>query len=285
MKIDRDRARAAFAAYVAPYDPKNPRISLKVAHTYRVASLSDRIARAAGLAGEDVDLAWLCGLLHDVGRFEQVRRWDTFRDADSTSHARLGARELFCERKTLGRPDASSQLPRIRDYLDDASEDELIRTVIAVHSDLAIPETLDERTRAFANIVRDADKVDILRTVECDTPETILGCSAGTLLESAISPEATRAFDERRCMRRDERSQPADYLVSFACFAFELVYPESRRAMREQGFALRLLESPFGITEPFHKPATRAELARMADELRAWLGADDREATRTPEPI
>lgn len=276
MKIDRDRARAAFAAYVAPYDPKNPRISLKVAHTYRVAGLCDRIARSAGLSTEDVDLAWLCGLLHDVGRFEQVRRWDTFRDADSTSHARLGARELFCERKTLGRPDTSSQLPRIRDYIDDAAEDELIRTVIAVHSDLAIPDGLGERTRVFANIVRDADKVDILRTVECDSPETILGCSAETLLESTISPEATRAFDERRCMRRDDRSQPADFLVSFVCFAFELVYPESRRTMREQGYALRLLERPFGIAEPFRNPKTRAELARMASEMRTYLEDADR---------
>ena len=267
MQIDRDQARDAFRAYVAPYDPKNPRIALKIAHTHRVAALADRIAQSAGLEAHDVDLAWLCGLLHDVGRFEQVRRWNTFRDSDSTSHARLGARELFCERKTLGKPDASSEQPRIRDYLDDASEDELIRTVIAVHSDFAIPETLDERTRAFANIVRDADKVDILRAVETDTPETILGCSAEDLLESGISPEATRAFAERRCMRRDERSQPADFLVSYACFAFELVFPESRRIMREQGYALRLLERPFGITEPMRDPHTHAELARMAHEL------------------
>ena len=37
----------------------------------------------------DVDLAWLLGMLHDVGRFEQLRRYGTFIDADSTDHAQL----------------------------------------------------------------------------------------------------------------------------------------------------------------------------------------------------
>lgn len=74
-------------------------------------------------------------------------------------------------------------------------------------------------------------------------------------------------------MPRADRRQPADYLVSFACFAFELVYAESRRAMRDQGYLLALLERPFGISEPFRDPHTRAELARMASELRIWLSA------------
>ena len=88
--VDRDRARAAFEAYVGPYDIANLRIALKVAHTYRVAAIAERIAAAEGWTAEDIDLAWLCGLLHDIGRFEQLRLWDTFRDAGSASHAALG---------------------------------------------------------------------------------------------------------------------------------------------------------------------------------------------------
>ena len=100
MNVDRDRALQAFLAYVEPYDSKNPRIALKVAHTLRVAALSDEIARAdvptgPGLTAEDVDLGWLIGLLHDIGRFEQVRRFDTFNDAISLPHAALGSEILF----------------------------------------------------------------------------------------------------------------------------------------------------------------------------------------------
>lgn len=274
MIIDRDRARTAFDAYVAAYDPSNPRIALKVEHTYRVAEVAHRIATDLGLDERDVDLAWLCGLLHDMGRFEQVRRWDTFRDADSTSHARLGEIVLFGSREHLGKPIAGSGEPRIRDFVADASEDEVIRIAVCLHSDYRLPAGLDERTRMFCDITRDADKIDILRVASLDTPEAMLGCSMDELLGSTLSPEATRAFDERRCMLRDERSQPADFLVSFVCFAFELAFAPSKKIMREQGCAIGLLEHPFGASGPFHNDHTRAELARMAREMGAYLEED-----------
>ena len=276
MHIDRERARAAFAEYVAPYDPANPRIALKVAHTYRVAEVAERVATAQGLPAEDVDLSWLCGLLHDIGRFEQVRRWNTFRDADSASHARLGADALFGPRERLGVPvvGPDGDTPRIRDFVDDASTDELIRTAVALHSDYRLPAGLDERTRTFCELTRDADKVDILGTVQAGTPETLLGCTGDELLDSGLSDEAVAAFDEHRCMLRDERSQPADFLVSFCCFAFELAFAESRRIMREQGYIYELLERPFGIAEPFRREDTRRELARMGREMHAYLEGD-----------
>ena len=275
VPIDRERARAAFLAYVAPYDPDNPRIALKVTHTLHVADLCDRIAREQGWPAADIDLAWLCGLLHDMGRFEQVRRWDTFRDAVSCSHAQLGAAVLFDEREHLGVPVPAANpgfgIPRIRDFLDSPAADAVIRTAVELHSDYRLPRDLDSRTRAFTELVRDADKIDILRTVDADTPETILGCDADELLASSLSPEATQAFDARRCMLRDDRSQPADFLVSFACFAFELAYPQSRGIMREQGYATALLTRPFGIEAPFRNPHTQSELQRMAHELDLYL--------------
>ena len=88
--IDRDRARADFKSYTDAYDATNPRIALKIEHTYHVAEACDAVAREQGWSSEDIDLAWLCGLLHDMGRFEQLRRWDTFKDAESMSHAALG---------------------------------------------------------------------------------------------------------------------------------------------------------------------------------------------------
>lgn len=275
VPVDRGRARAAFLAYVAPYDPANPRIALKVTHTLHVADLCDSIAREQGWPTADIDLAWLCGLLHDMGRFEQVRRWNTFRDAVSCSHAKLGVSVLFDKREHLGEPipagDPGFGAPRIRDFIDSPAEDAVIRTAVELHSDYRLPHDLDPRTRAFTKLVRDADKIDILRTVDTDTPETILGCDADELLASSLSPAATQAFDTRRCMLRDDRSQPADFLVSFACFAFELAYPQSRGIMREQGYATALLAKPFGIEVPFRNPHTQSELQRMAHELDLYL--------------
>ena len=54
-------------------------IILKKEHTYRVANLSEKIARSISdiydLSEGDVDLAWIIGMFHDIGRFEQVKRY------------------------------------------------------------------------------------------------------------------------------------------------------------------------------------------------------------------
>ena len=112
--IDRDRARAAFKSYTDAYDATNPRIALKIEHTYHVAEACDAVAREQGWSSEDIDLAWLCGLLHDMGRFEQLRRWDTFKDAESMSHAALGIEVLFGEN-----PADAPATTSIRDFIDD----------------------------------------------------------------------------------------------------------------------------------------------------------------------
>lgn len=91
MDVLRQSCLDAFNSYVARYDVSDERIALKVEHTYKVAELFDEIAQGEGLSPADVDLAWLCGLLHDIGRFEQLCQWGTFIDADSCSHAALGS--------------------------------------------------------------------------------------------------------------------------------------------------------------------------------------------------
>ena len=110
----RKQIESRFLGYISDYDPEDPKIRLKTDHSFRVAGLSERIAatEAAGLSGQaaaadtdmygqaaavDTDLAWLTGLLHDIGRFEQIRRYGTFVDARSVDHAALGADLLFQE--------------------------------------------------------------------------------------------------------------------------------------------------------------------------------------------
>jgi hypothetical protein len=287
VNIDKDRAERAFAAYVAAYDPTNPKISLKIDHTYRVADLAERIARslapcaaspaAAGQGGadrgpvpvsapsagayaacdEDASLAWLLGLLHDIGRFEQVRRWGTFNDAQSVGHAQLGARILFdC---------AGGQPPLIRSFVEDDAEDDLIRTAVGLHSAWRLPEGLDDRARRFCEILRDADKVDILKVNCIDTVEAIYGMPESALLESALSDEALSWFSRHSTIPRDARHYPADILLGHVCFAWELAYPESRRIMVEQGYVFQMME------RPFTRPATRAAFARMEADLKAYL--------------
>lgn len=274
--IDRRRAREAFDSYVAAYDATNPRIALKVEHTLRVAELCERIAREAGFTPAGVDLAWLCGLLHDIGRFEQLRRWDTFSDAASTSHAALGVEVLFGNESDTGVADddgsGAGATGIIHRFIDSNDElEEVIRAAVGFHSDYRLPEDLDVRTHAICDVVRDADKLDILRVASTDTVETVLNANEDELLASAVSPAIEDAFFEHRTAHYSERVTPVDYLVNLACFAFELVYPASLEIADEQEYLYRALERPFGIERPFENKATAQLMNRMDGHLRAWV--------------
>ena len=97
--IDMKKANMAFSQYVKPYDITNEKISLKIKHTFRTVEVARLIANDLKLAKEQALLAELISLLHDIGRFEQIRRYDTFRDIDSIDHADLGVEILFKEGK------------------------------------------------------------------------------------------------------------------------------------------------------------------------------------------
>ena len=72
MIIDRERVKNTFAEYTSGYNTTDPKIKLKIDHTYRVAELCELIARDLKLDEYETDVAWLTGMLHDVGRFEHI---------------------------------------------------------------------------------------------------------------------------------------------------------------------------------------------------------------------
>lgn len=256
--MDRERVSDAFTAYTGAYDVGNPRIALKIDHTHRVAELCDRIARGNGLDTHDVDLAWLLGMLHDIGRFEQVRRYDTFNDAISVSHAALGAELLFANDGT--------GTPLVRSFVEDGDDDELIRTAIALHSAYQLPDGLDERTLMQCQMLRDADKLDIMG-VNCLYPtRDIYGISDDEMRASEVSPACVDIFYQHRCLPRDVRRHPADIKLGHICFGWELVFDESRIIAREQGHLAQMLRYPWSRED------TRQTFDAMREHMTKELG-------------
>lgn len=252
MKIDRARAQKAFADYTAHYNAADAKVKLKIDHTCRVAALCARIAQSLALPPEDVDLAWLSGILHDVGRFEQLRRYNTFIDAQSVSHAALSVAVLFDE-------------GRIRDYLDDAGADALLRTAVEWHSAFRLPEALDDRTRLFCQILRDADKIDILR-VNVDVPlEEIYNTTTEELRNAAVTPAVMDSFYEHHATLRSIKRTPVDHVVGHISLVFELVFPESVRIVKEQGYLEKLLHFES------RNAVTNAQFAELRAEMERYL--------------
>ncbi len=229
MRINKKHVCATFATYVENYDDSDEKIKLKIDHTYRVSELCQKIAQSQGLLSQDAELSWLMGMLHDIGRFEQLRKYNTFNDADSVDHAGLGADILFREGK-------------IRDYISDSSQDGLLEQVIRVHSIYRLPETLTRRERMFAEILRDADKIDIIK-VNVEVPiEEIYNVTTKELVNAEVSESVMQSFYKQQAILRSLKRTAVDNLVGHISLVYELVYPISLKIVMEQGDLKKMID-------------------------------------------
>lgn len=123
-------------------------VRLKIDHTLRVCHDNKTLCTAIRADSEVVFISTIVALFHDIGRFEQFQKYNTFADRHSVNHATL-AIEII-ERYNL---------------LADLSSEELnkVITAIRLHNIRELPMDLDEHQRLFCNLVRDADKIDIYK--------------------------------------------------------------------------------------------------------------------------
>ena len=145
--IDLIKAEKEFKEYTSHFKVADQKVNVKVKHTYGVVRAAEYIAKGLNLSDEDVELAKLIGLLHDIGRFEQAVRYDNYSDYDTMDHADFGVKLLFEDNL-------------IREFIDDNQYDEIIKKAVANHNKFEIEKGLNDRELLHAKIIRDADKTD-----------------------------------------------------------------------------------------------------------------------------
>lgn len=262
MNVDRKMALAAFESYAKEYDLQDVKVRLKYDHTFRVAENAERIAKSLSLPNEDVDLAWLLGILHDIGRFEQLRRYGTFQDRVSVNHAALSADILFYE-------------GLIERFRKDTSEDPLIEKAVRLHNVFRLP-AMSDREFTFCAILRDADKADILR-VNCETPRTeIYDLPEEAFTESEITKEVYESLLDGTNVDRRFSKTGIDFVLGHIAFVFGMVYPETLRIVREQGYLKELLSFES------RNPDTREKMKRVREAVGTYVDRRIRENSTLP---
>lgn len=281
MQIDRTRVQEQFQSYTSGYDLADVKVRLKAEHTLRVAALCNRIAESLHMTDEEKDLAWLLGMLHDIGRFEQLRRFHTFRDGLSVDHAELGADLLFKENlirrfvdimpkeydcRVLEGKGVGMEPEITNGALPGWERDQaLIERAVRCHNKYMLPENLTRREYRFASLLRDADKIDILR-VNIETPRgEIYDVPEALFLTASVTPSVLEDILHGRNIDRCTMRTPADLLLGHISFVFGLVYRESVRQVREQGYLEQLLHFPS------ENPATAAQFAQVRERIYAYM--------------
>jgi len=125
-------------------------IQLKEKHSWKVREEIMLISQRLNVSEDDILIAEVLGLFHDVGRFYQYQKYKTFRDDLSEDHAKIGAR-IVTNSHILG------------DLTE--AEKNVITKGILYHNIHTLPEDTDPRCLFFCKLLRDADKLDIWRVI------------------------------------------------------------------------------------------------------------------------
>ena len=211
---------AAFGEYVGRYDLTDDKVRLKVVHTMKVCALMDELAQSLGLSERERDIAYVTALFHDIGRFEQLRRYGTFVDYQSVDHADLGVQILKEEGLLDGFGD---------------EEKERILTAIALHNKYALP-ALDEKTLLLARMIRDADKCDIFRVFASKDLTSATSTTLSSVQDEVVSAEIERMLFEHRCVEKEKRKTGLDVWMTFLGFFFDMNFSETIRIAKKQGY-------------------------------------------------
>lgn len=252
MVVDRQVALKAFQAYVMQYDQNDEMVQTKIVHTYRVCAYCDEIAQKLGLSKEEIDFVWLSGLLHDIGRFPQIKKYHTFDDSKSIDHAKESEKYIFGQGNILS---------FVGDENYKAMEDKLlaVKDAILFHSSYTLPRYMQGQTLLFSNILRDADKLDILYIIHSlSATEKTQKNIQTEMKEEKISEAIMQDIRQKRAVKRENRKYPLDYHIGHISLIMELVFPIS----------YQILVRDVKIEALFDFPVTKQETKEQVNEIK-----------------
>lgn len=226
--IDLAHAQKAFKEYLKNYDEQSKDIKLKIVHIYGVIEKSEYIGKRLNLSEEEIQLAKLIALLHDIGRFEQQTATKEFEDYKGFDHAEYGIKILFED-------------GLIRKFIQDDKYDDIIYKAIINHNRYKIEEGLDEKTLLQAKIIRDADKLDNFRVKDTEKFESMF-LNKEVIEHENISPKIYETFMDCKLIDVRDRITQIDFWVSVIAFMFDLNFNISLQYILGNDYINKLID-------------------------------------------
>lgn len=212
-----------FDKYVSNYDMSDPDIYYKYHHSYRVMKVSEFLATKINLSKKDIYLAKVIGLLHDIGRFEQDKLYNSFKDG-KFNHGEYGVIVLK-ETNALS-------------YYNINQEDyEVVYKAIKNHNKFEIDSGLTEREELFAKLIRDADKLDILYALGNEKIKKVLRQD-----NSDISKELAIDFFNNKSGNIKDVISKNDALVINFSYIYDINFKESFKIIQKEKYYNKIYE-------------------------------------------
>lgn len=247
MSINIEKTKEEFLNYTSKFDLNNDCIKRKQQHSLRVMEISKKIAEVLKLSQEEIELATLIGLLHDIARFEQYKQYQTFKDFQSFDHGDYAIKIL---EKDMSK------------YIETDKYDEIIKKAIKNHNKYKIEEGLSERELLFAKIIRDADKIDIFY----ESAEIFWKGEERIVEKSKASKNILEQFNKNEQVKKnkDIKLEPIEDIVFIIAFIFDINFKTSFEILKKEDYINRILNR-YNIEDEFSRNAI-TEIRKNANQ-------------------
>ena len=224
-----DSLLRAYDAYVDTFrmaDGRLPELmQLKRTHTAFVVRNAEAIADGEGFSAWERSAAVAAALLHDTGRYEQLRRFNTFRDSDSVDHA-VFSHDIVREKGWL-----AGESPAFASA---------VLAAVLYHNRRDLPDGMDALTEVASHTVRDADKLDIFRVLEDQVEHTDWRSDSRAFWNLSVSappnPDVVSCIENGRPVDYQSIRSLADFvLIQVGWMVSELHFATARRLCAERG--------------------------------------------------
>ena len=226
--IDLEKCKKEFLKYTEKFDFEKEGIKRKQLHSLRVMEECKKVAKALKLNKEEIELAELIGLLHDIGRFEQYNRENEQCNEMLLDHANLGVEILVKD-------------DYIKKYIDDKYYIPIILKAIKNHNKLKIEDDLNEEELLYAKIIRDADKLDIFYEgveIYWNTEK-----EKENIENSKISSKIEEQLKNEKQVKKlgNERNDTVDSLLMLLSYIYDINFRETLEIIDKENYVNKIL--------------------------------------------
>ena len=201
---------------------------LKYTHTYEVAKIIVEMGKRLGLKPPQLAIAELIGLFHDLGRFEQIKRYNTFSDAKSMDHGDFGM-QVIKEFKLLDKIEEMNQRSK-----------ETVLKAVKYHNKLELPDLEDQTTLFYIQLIRDADKIDIYRVLleyyndaSDEKDQTVV---LNLKSEEKLSESVIEKIKQGKIVEKRQIKNVNDFKLLNLSWIFDFNFYASLQLLKEKGY-------------------------------------------------
>ncbi len=205
---------------------------MKYDHTEQVVIEARGIADSLKLPHKERELVLIAAILHDVGRYRQLDEYGTFSDKKSVDHGDLSR-------------DIVEATPTLR-FLNEKAR-EIVYTSIAAHNKLSVPNGLTPVADRVTRIIRDADKIDILRLLAAHYREPVE--RRNPVVEMSLPDEPTVRADildqliDERSVVVDALANTTELKILQLSWLYDINYLWTFQVLEKRGYVKRVIET------------------------------------------